>query len=498
MPTHRTEYLLTARDKTGKAFKSAEGGMKRLGVAAAAAAAAAVAAAAGMAAIVKQQAEAARSTRVYSESLGVSIEQMSRYEHAFKSVGIESEKTGDILKDIAEKIGDAYANNAGEAKEALDALGLSVAAINRLSPDQQLLAIAEGLEAVGTQGEKVQIMEALANDASRLLPLLEGNAAGLKELAANADATGRTLTKMESEALQKADEALLELDASMIGLKQTMAVELSPIITEAIGWFGRQLPIALDWANESVDNLAAGWLALMGVFEGKSFTDTLIEEMARFQAARDQSMSPIGRTSVEEENEAHATWLALKAEQQAQELELEWRHRDTVNRLLQTSDTERLAFSLKTWKAQTSIVAGELENITRGVAQESRSMFEINKAAGITNAIINTWQGVSESLANYPMPLAAAMAAVHFKAGMETVKAIEGTSFGSKSSGAPSLAGAGVPAVQTSPLEAPGIAGGGGSSITVIIEGSAVGDDRVRDLVVDAIKTAQDNDELNL
>ena len=297
MPTHRTEYLLTAKDKTGRAFKSAESGMKKVGKAAAGITLALAAAAGAMVALVKNQADATRSTRNYADALGVSVEQMSRYEYAFSTVGIESEKTGDILKDVAEKIGDAYRNNAGEAKEALESLGISIAAINQLAPDQQLLVIADALEEVGTQGEKVQILEALANDASKLIPLLDDNARGLKELGEEADKTGRTLTVMEAEALQKADLALKKLDGSFIGLKQTLAVELAGPTAYIIEWMQRKIPVAVSTATIYLDNLTAGWIALKGVFTGDemSFGDRLAKELTVMQQTRDSLMSPPGR-----------------------------------------------------------------------------------------------------------------------------------------------------------------------------------------------------------
>lgn len=498
---HRTEYILDADDRTGKAFNSADKSMKQLGKQAALLAAGLAAAGAAAVAIVRDQAEATRSTRAYSDALGVSIETMSQLEFAFGTVGIQADKTGDILKDVSEKIGDAYANQGGEAKEALDNLGISVERIAQLSADQQLLVIAQGLDQLQTRGEKVQVLEAIANDASLLLPLLEDNAAGLAELAAEADKTGRTLTELEASAIEKADRALHKLDASFIGLKQTMAVEMAEPMAQTIEWFNAWLPSAMSRAKQWVDNLSAGWSALKRAFSGeegeKSFGTLLAEEINKINEANLQYDAQRETTLTADQQRR----TDMFEQQYSIELEMLWRHEQQMNQVLEKSSFRRLQFQHKTWQAQTKMVFGELEAVTRGVAQNSRTMFELNKAAGIANAIINTHEGVSETMSKYPWPLAGVMAGLHLAAGMAHVRAISSSSFGSGS--APSISGGGG-AAPVAPLatELPGVGQGepaaAAPQIQVFIEGSAIGNEQVREVVIEAVETAIDNDQLRL
>lgn len=110
--------------------------------------------------------------------------------------------------------------------------------------------------------------------------------------------------------------------------------------------------------------------------------------------------------------------------------------------------TAREVFQRKSMQDQTKQVFGELAGLTAGVAQHNEGMFKLNKAAGIANAIINTYQGVSMSLAAYPMPLAAVMAAAHLAAGLAQVSAIKSQSFGGSSAGTTSV---GTAPVTTAP-----------------------------------------------
>ena len=234
--THETRFLLTAQDKTKVALKSAEDGIKGLDgvVSKLTAGFAGLAGLGGIGLLINKQVDAARQADAYSKALGVNVETLTAMQSAFQTVGIQSDKTADILKDVAEKIGDAFRNDAGEAKEALEGLGLSVAHIAQLSPDEQLLAIANALGQVGTQGEKIQIMEALASDAALLLPLLDNNAEKLRELTQAAKDSGAALTESEVQTLKDAGEAMAKLDRTSDALGQTLAVTLAPHLTSLL------------------------------------------------------------------------------------------------------------------------------------------------------------------------------------------------------------------------------------------------------------------------
>lgn len=264
MPVNKqkTQLEITGKDKTGRAIKSAEAGMKKLDNIAGKLALTfgGLAGLGGIGLLIQKQAEGARRAIAYADALGVSTEALTSWQHAGQEVGLEADKIADIFKDTAEKIGDAFRNDAGEAKEALESLNLSIKDMAQLSPDQQLLAIAGALDQVGTQGEKVQILESLANDATLLLPLLDDNASKLKDLIKQADDTGVTLTRIEADKLQEAATATREIDAAFEGLSQTLAVNLAGPLVESI-----------KLINQTITKMGT-----LGKQAADLFTDTLI------------------------------------------------------------------------------------------------------------------------------------------------------------------------------------------------------------------------------
>jgi hypothetical protein len=131
-------------------------------------------------------------------------------------------------------------------------------------------------------------------------------------------------------------------------------------------------------------------------------------------------------------------------------------------------------FTAMSMGAQTATVFGDLEAMTAGVAQNNRALFNINKVAGIANAIVSTHEGAAKALSFYPPPLSFAMAAVQVAAGLARVAAIRATQFGSGA--APSIAGT-TPAPPVSPV------GGNTQNVQVtLVGGSQIGLEQLQQL----------------
>lgn len=152
-------------------------------------------------------------------------------------------------------------------------------------------------------------------------------------------------------------------------------------------------------------------------------------------------------------NQARENELVTEAEYRRMKEEAERKHQASLTKIAEDGMTERQKFNAKSMMAQTSQVADSLQNMTASVARENKAMFALNKAAGITNAIINTYQGVTKSLSAYPMPLAGAMAAAHLAAGMAQVQQIKSQSFGGggTAGGSASLTNGSAAAAQNAP-----------------------------------------------
>jgi hypothetical protein len=145
------------------------------------------------------------------------------------------------------------------------------------------------------------------------------------------------------------------------------------------------------------------------------------------------------------------------------------------NAAARKADFERFQFARSTAMAQTKTVVSEAVALTAGVAHQNKVLFKINQVAGIANAIINTYEGVSKTLATYPWPLAGAMAALHLAAGLAQVSAISSASFGGGGGTTGGIGGgpAAPPSdLATSPAEL--LQPGGPTNISITIDGTGV------------------------
>jgi hypothetical protein len=116
----------------------------------------------------------------------------------------------------------------------------------------------------------------------------------------------------------------------------------------------------------------------------------------------------------------------------------------------------RMRFEQMTSKQKTQSILGDIMAMTNGVATQNRAMFNINKVAGIANATISTYEGVSKTMGKYPYPFNLPLAALHLAAGLAQIQQIKSAQFGSSTS-APSIAGgAAVPVFDAMSVGVPG------------------------------------------
>lgn len=490
--------VIKARDESAKAFKQARGNMDGIksGAASMAASLAAAAGAFGFGAMIKATLESAKEMENWSNALGVAIEDLSTWQYAAQEVGLEGDKIGDIMKDSADKIGDAWRFNSGEAKDAIESLGIELGEIVHLTPDKQLLMLADRLDTVRTRSEKIHLMEAIGNDLSLMLPLLENGAEGFRELEKEAQALGVTLTSSEADAMRKANDAMRQMSAASKGLAQDLTSLLGPAMATVIEDFATDFPEGIklaikaldsfwiavnkpEWAgldsqaaavSEEIHNLTREYANLVAMIDAGQDTEFLnfagrAEEIraeldalhTRYQEITDevseergltmkievpeQDQDVFGEGFVDDLKTRQHMYDAAQAYEFARLMEFE----DAKTKLVRLGAQERLEFLTKTSAEQTKTVIADAIAVTEGVAHQNKVLFEINKVAGIANAIINTYEGVSKTLAAYPWPLAGAMAALHLASGLAQVSAIESASFDG-GSGATSGVGGGAAA----------------------------------------------------
>lgn len=266
-----------AERATQKWRKQAEEDFKAITVGLTAVSAAAVAAGAAGFALLKSTAEQINTTDQWAKSLKMSTQELLAWQFAAEKAGISGDNIADIFKDLSDKIGDAVLNKSGEAVDALNALGLSAEKLSKVSPDKQMLAIGEALGKISTNAAKVNILESLGNDLSKLLPLFDNNNAKLNQFIQLAKDYGVAPDPQSIDDLVKVNNLFQDMEAQVKGLKMEIAaglahVDLSPL-NNSLSEIHDVLtdPKVLQGIADLVGEVAqlAGWLIKAAAGAGK-------------------------------------------------------------------------------------------------------------------------------------------------------------------------------------------------------------------------------------
>lgn len=182
------------------------------------------------------------------------------------------------------------------------------------------------------------------------------------------------------------------------------------------------------------------------------------------------------------------------------ETEEEWRsireqaeqeHMDKLASIRERGLSRIERFQAMSFDNQVKQVTGALADMTAGVSSENKRMFELNKVAGIANATISAYQGISTTLGAYPFPLSVAMAAAQGAAAFAQVDAIRKQSFSGGGGAAPSLAG-GTPATPSTDVQG-GTPQGGGGGGTYRIEGVTADSILTGDALINLLSDMQED-----
>lgn len=215
-------------DKSNKKAQSWSSKVKgSFSVAAAATAAAATAAAGAIALIYNQQAALIDQTAKMADSLGMTTEAYTQLRHAANLTGAAEAFDG-AMESMVIKMGEATLGS-GEAKEALDILGLSAEALGKMTPEQQLLTLADALKQVENQSQRTFLTDQIFGGPEMMVMLNQGSA-GIKAMADEADRLGITLSRLDAAKVEMANDAMYKVNMTTQAIYQSMTTQLAPFV----------------------------------------------------------------------------------------------------------------------------------------------------------------------------------------------------------------------------------------------------------------------------
>jgi hypothetical protein len=240
MAQQDVKIKITAYNATAKAFASVNRGLRSVAKASAPIAgfmtkwglATATAAAGASAALVKMRMTAVDNLAKTADKLGATTEALAGLQHAAEISGVSTETMNMALQRMTRRVAEA-AMGTGEAKGALEELNLNADALAKLPLDQQMNIVADAMQGVEKQSDRVRLaMKLFDSEGVALVNTLAGGSDGLKEMAEEASKLGIAISRVDAAMIEQANDDVLRAKSVFQGFGNQIATELSPLISE--------------------------------------------------------------------------------------------------------------------------------------------------------------------------------------------------------------------------------------------------------------------------
>jgi len=170
-----------------------------------------------------------------SQRTGASVEALSELAFAADQTGtsLTSLETG--IKFLQKNLV-AAADGSAEAQESFGKLGLSLAELQGLSPDEQFARIADGIAAIEDPAQRTAaVLRILGRSGTELLPLLSNGADGIRLLREEARRLGLSMSTEDAQAAETFGDSL----ATVLAVGRRIAVAIGSAVAPALNDFGQ-------------------------------------------------------------------------------------------------------------------------------------------------------------------------------------------------------------------------------------------------------------------
>lgn len=203
-----------------------------------------------------------------SARTGVAVEALSQLRFAVERSGAGAEDLERGLRTMNRNVIEA-ARGSVQARRNLSRLGLTIADLNGLSPDQQFELIADRLSRIQNPANRATIaMEIFGRSGAQLLPLLSSGANGIQELRQEANRLGLTMSTADAQAAEAFTDALSDLWKSLKQVVFMTGAALAPTLQQIAQWITRVAGNMGTWIDENrevITILAAVIAGIVGI-----------------------------------------------------------------------------------------------------------------------------------------------------------------------------------------------------------------------------------------
>jgi len=262
------KLILSAKDKTKKAFKSIKMGLQgvRAGINSTQVKMVALAGVAGLGAVINSSLKYADELGKMSDRLNIATEDLAAFHHMAQLNGESTEGFNKSIEKMTRGIGEAE-RGLGTAKEGFKDLGINVEALKKLDAKEQFLTIADSINKLDNQTQKASIAsDIFGRSGIKLLNSINQGRAGFESARKEVDEYGLSMSRIDAAQAEAANDEILRAGQALKGVGVKISTQLAPYITAATKAFTKMTLEATDggdWITSAIDGVATaiGWFA---------------------------------------------------------------------------------------------------------------------------------------------------------------------------------------------------------------------------------------------
>jgi len=203
-----------------------------------------------------------------SQRTGVSVEALSELGFAAEQSGADLGTLEGSLKKMQKMLFEA-ASGSQSAQETLASLGLSVAQLSKLSPDEQFKAIADRMSQITDPTLKTATAMAIfGKSGTQLLPMLQDGAQGIEELQQQARDLGLTMATEDAQAAEAFGDRIDVLWKVLKKTVFTIGSALEPVLSALIDSTVRIVVTISDWIKNNKELIVTVFKIGMAIAAG--------------------------------------------------------------------------------------------------------------------------------------------------------------------------------------------------------------------------------------
>tara|TARA_Y100000593_G_scaffold55690_2_gene104114 strand:- start:1929 stop:3563 length:1635 start_codon:yes stop_codon:yes gene_type:complete len=165
-----------------------------------------------------------------ADKLGDTTEALAGFLHAAELSGVTTQQAAIGLQRMVRRISDA-AQGTGDAKKAIEELGLSAERLSKMTPTQAFAEIAEAMQKVENQGDRVRLtFKLFDSEGVNLVNTMAAGKRGLAEAAREAKNLGLAVDRDMARKAEIANDAITRMNAAAKGMTQQLAIKLAPAL----------------------------------------------------------------------------------------------------------------------------------------------------------------------------------------------------------------------------------------------------------------------------